>query len=67
MKDVAELLDRALEHAFINQFGLLFGVLSQVPADDFEQGLERFARGLQKLLDTSTHVAAIIHSAEDET
>ena len=63
-QNVAGLLDQALGQAFIAQFGLLFSVLMQ--AEDLEKGLERFARGLQKLLDTGTNVAEIISSVEGE-
>jgi hypothetical protein len=61
-QEVAELLDRALEQAFINQFMLLFNVLMQ--AEDLEQGLVRFERGLQKLLETGNAVATVITNLE---
>jgi hypothetical protein len=61
-QDVTALLDQALGQAFIAQFCLLFSVLMQ--AEDLEKGLERFARGLTKLLDTGRAVATVIANLE---
>ena len=45
------------------QFCLLFSVLMQ--AEDLEQGMVRFQRGLTKLLNTGTAVAEVIRTMEN--
>ena len=62
-KEITDLLDQALWQAFVAQFCLLFSVLMQ--AEDLEQGLVRFERGLTKLLNSGTAVAEVIRTMED--
>lgn len=63
-KETIALLDQALGEAFVIQFNNLFGVL--MAADDLELGLERFQRGLTKLLDTATAVLEIIRQQAND-
>ena len=58
-------LEVALDMAVQKQFAELFMVL--MSSTDPDEGLKRFIKGLQHLLNVEQAVAEVIHQVEDET